>query len=384
MRSMHDSRRICPQTPDCRTVTSRHRPVSNQPAVDTSKKLVHLRFDDSGGERVRPRPQHQQLSTYRPVNTSVPPVFVLHFVEGLPDNDVRIYTFNFKGKRYSVTMVIQYNHQLKHFVTWICNSDGSWQEYDDLKHPDCKTHQKLPVPAQEMHIVFWEVEEDKEPCVSSPSSTFSDYLTSKNTMNPSLCNKDSAPDEFLACSPDQSLLVPHNDTDIVCALSVSKDGNIMDTTDTAGLDASIGSTTLLDTFEGLNHNDIVTLTLVELNNDSEMQPVNGSEQTQDLSAPSKNEILDASPDSSSAVTGGEMCHGPDVEPPTAASSSLNLRMARLAIQHSCPVLGEDEGEDLTKAKLLLGKQGPCRSLSSEEQSSHCKAALVSVRSNEPQ
>uniref|UniRef100_A0A4W6FM45 Ubiquitin specific peptidase like 1 n=1 Tax=Lates calcarifer TaxID=8187 RepID=A0A4W6FM45_LATCA len=181
---------------------------------------------------------------------SVPPVFVLHFVEGLPDNDVRIYTFNFKGKRYSVTMVIQYNHQLKHFVTWICNSDGSWQEYDDLKHPDCKTHQKLPVPAQEMHIIFWEVEEDKEPCVCSPSN--------------------SAPDELLACSPDQSLLVPHNDTDIVCALSVSKDSNIMDTTDTAGLDASIGSTTLLDTFEGLNHNDIITLTLVELNNDSEI------------------------------------------------------------------------------------------------------------------
>uniref|UniRef100_A0A4W6FK48 Ubiquitin specific peptidase like 1 n=1 Tax=Lates calcarifer TaxID=8187 RepID=A0A4W6FK48_LATCA len=252
---------------------------------------------------------------------SVPPVFVLHFVEGLPDNDVRIYTFNFKGKRYSVTMVIQYNHQLKHFVTWICNSDGSWQEYDDLKHPDCKTHQKLPVPAQEMHIIFWEVEEDKEPCVCSPSSTFSDYLTSKNTMNPSLCDKDSAPDELLACSPDQSLLVPHNDTDIVCALSVSKDSNIMDTTDTAGLDASIGSTTLLDTFEGLNHNDIITLTLVELNNDSEMQPLNGSEQTQDLSAPSKNEILDVSPDSSSAVMVGEMCHGPDVEPPTAASSS---------------------------------------------------------------
>lgn len=59
---------------------------------------------------------------------SVPPVFVLHFVEGLPDNDVRIYTFNFKGKRYSVTMVIQYNHQLKHFVTWICNSKGRYFE----------------------------------------------------------------------------------------------------------------------------------------------------------------------------------------------------------------------------------------------------------------
>lgn len=56
----------------------------------------------------------------------VPPVFVLHFVEGLPDDDVRIYTFSFKGKRYSVTTVIQYNHQLKHFVTWTRNSDGRY------------------------------------------------------------------------------------------------------------------------------------------------------------------------------------------------------------------------------------------------------------------
>lgn len=51
---------------------------------------------------------------------------MLHFVEGLPDSDVRIYTFTFKGKRYSVTTVIQYNLQLKHFVTWIRNSDGTF------------------------------------------------------------------------------------------------------------------------------------------------------------------------------------------------------------------------------------------------------------------
>ncbi|XP_022594525.1 SUMO-specific isopeptidase USPL1 [Seriola dumerili] len=253
---------------------------------------------------------------------SVPPVFALHFVEGLRDNDVRLYTFNFKGKRYSVTTVIQYNHQLKHFVTWLCESDGSWLEYDDVKHPDCKTHQKLPVPAQELHVVFWEMEEDEEPRACSPTSTFSDSASSKNEMNPSRCDKGSAADKLLAHSPDQSLLTSHNDTDIVCALSVSEDGdNVTDTTLTAGFDTSIGSTTLLDTFEGLSHNDIVTLTLVELKPDSEMLPVNDNKQTQDLSVPSENQIPDATPDSSSAVIGSEVARNPDVELPTTSSSS---------------------------------------------------------------
>ncbi|KAI3373185.1 hypothetical protein L3Q82_006503 [Scortum barcoo] len=172
----------------------------------------------------------------------VPPVFGLHFVEGLPDSDVQIYTFSFEGKRYSVTTVIQYNQQLKHFVTWVSNSDGSWLEYDDLKHPECKTHRRLLVPAQEMHVVFWEVEEDKESRVCSPSSTFAESTPSKTLLSPSLCDKDLTADELMA--PD--LVMSHSDTDFVCALSASEDGcSIMDTTITGGVDTSIGSTTLL-------------------------------------------------------------------------------------------------------------------------------------------
>lgn len=230
----------------------------------------------------------------------VPPVFALHFVDGLPDNDVRIYTFTFKGKRYSVTTVIQYNQQLKHFVSWVSNSDGSWLEYDDLNHPECKTHQKLPVPAQEMHLVFWEAEEDKEPRVCSPSTTFNESPPSKTEINPSLVDKDLTADEL-----------SHNDSDIICALSASEDcSGIMDTTVTAAVDTSIGSTTLLNTFEGLSHNDIITLTLVELNADSEMPPLNDDSQTV---------ILDSTPDSSSAVTGSEK--PPDVGLPTPSNSS---------------------------------------------------------------
>uniref|UniRef100_UPI0037E90B60 SUMO-specific isopeptidase USPL1 n=1 Tax=Semicossyphus pulcher TaxID=241346 RepID=UPI0037E90B60 len=256
---------------------------------------------------------------------SLSPVFALHFVEGLPDNDIRIYTFTFKGKRYSITTVIQYKQQLKHFVTWIHNSDGSWVEFDDLSHPDVKPHQKLLVPAQEMHVVLWEAEEDNEPRACSPSSTFTESPPSKNEMNSSLCDKDLKADKLLACTTDQSMIVSHNDTDIVCALSASEDSSssIVDTTITAGHDTSIGSTTLLDTFEGLSHNDIITLTLVELNAGSEMQPLNDNQQHQDLGVPFRNIINDSTPDSSSTVIGNETSQAPDTEPPTTSSESEN-------------------------------------------------------------
>ncbi|XP_072231872.1 SUMO-specific isopeptidase USPL1 isoform X1 [Leuresthes tenuis] len=244
----------------------------------------------------------------------VPPVFALHFVEGLPDNDVSMYTFNFKGKRYSVTTVIQYSQQLKHFVAWIYNGDGSWLEYDDLKHPDCKAHRNLPIPAHEMHVVFWEVEEDAEPSICSPSTTFVESQPPEKKGTPSL-NVEA--DEPLALTSEQSLLMSLNDSDMVCTLSGEDGNNIMDTTITASVDASIGATTLLDTFEGLSHNDIVTLTLVELKTDSEMPPLDDNQQTQDLSVPTGIKKMDSTPDSSSPAAGSNNV----IEPSTIASSS---------------------------------------------------------------
>lgn len=251
----------------------------------------------------------------------VPPVFVLHFADGLPNSDVRMYNFTFKGKRHSVTTVIQYDQQLKHFVSWVSNPDGSWLEYDDLKHPDCKTHQKLPVPAEEIHVVFWEMEEDADPPACSASSYFVESSPSKMDINLSSGDKDLIENGMLAHTLDQSLLMPPNDTDIVCALSDTEDGSsITESTVTAGIDTSIGSTTLLDAFEGLTHNDIITLTLVNVNVDSDMQPKNEGGQTQDLTVPRKNETLDSIPDSSSAEVGGEMSHSLPAELPTTSDS----------------------------------------------------------------
>lgn len=171
-----------------------------------------------------------------------------------------------------------------------------------------------------MHIVFWEIEDDEVPHACSPSSTCTGSHSSKNEINPSVTEEAVIGDQLLACTLDQSLVTSHNDTDIVCAFSVSED-TCIDTTITAGVDTSIGSTTLLDTFEGLSHNDIITLTLVELKADSETQPLSDSKETQDLSVPNKTEILDSTPDSSSAVIGSEICHSPVVELATTSNSS---------------------------------------------------------------
>ncbi|XP_029555312.1 SUMO-specific isopeptidase USPL1 isoform X3 [Salmo trutta] len=251
------------------------------------------------------------------------PVFVLHFAGGLPDNALSVYSFTFQQQRYSVTTVLQYDQPLNHFVTWIRRPDGSWLEFDDLKHPDCVSHTQLVVPPREIHVVFWELETDRPDnpqttCSSHPKTLTSTSLIQKelkrphlselfvvnesldlsqtvsddadmdatitadyidNNMDTTLTNNVDSPIIIGSTSvhadvPVQSrshdLSLPLNDTAVVEALTVSDntDNDIVDTPVTAG-DPSIGSATLLDTFEGLSHDDIVTLTLVEVKMDSE-------------------------------------------------------------------------------------------------------------------
>ncbi|XP_061902944.1 SUMO-specific isopeptidase USPL1-like isoform X2 [Entelurus aequoreus] len=150
---------------------------------------------------------------------SLSAVLALHFVEGLAHGDVTQLAFTFKGRSHAVTAVVQYDQHAKHFVTWTRRPDGSWLESDDLKHPHCGVHPTLRVPAQEIHMVFWEAAADHpEPAACSPSST-----------------------SLLSPPPDEVL-------DVV--------------------DLSMDSTTLLDTFEGLLEDEI-TLTLTEVNEDPE-------------------------------------------------------------------------------------------------------------------
>ncbi|CAB1316930.1 unnamed protein product [Coregonus sp. 'balchen'] len=236
------------------------------------------------------------------------PVFVLHFVEGLPDNDLSVYSFTFQQQRYSVTTVLQYDQQLKHFVTWIRRPDGSWLEFDDLKHPDCVSHTKLVVPPREIHVVFWELETDgpdnpQTPCSSQPETLTSTSLMQKELKQPHLA-KLFVVNESLDLSQtvsddavtDMDTTITAGDIDnnmdttltddiyspitigsssvIVEALTAS-DGTNKDTTVTVGNvgNASSVSATLLDNFEGLSHDDIVTLTLLEVKIDSEGRPL---------------------------------------------------------------------------------------------------------------
>ncbi|KAJ7997442.1 hypothetical protein DPEC_G00229030 [Dallia pectoralis] len=254
---------------------------------------------------------------------SVAPVLVLHFAEGLPDNDVTIYSFTFQQQRYSVSTVIQYDQKRQHYITWIRTTDGSWLEFDDLKHPSSASYAQLVVPPKEIHVVFWEVETDQVPqelasrfpkdltsSFSLPSSpTCPDLAKLSVNKSPVPCrivsetdttlptgglddddddmdttsmyNKDSStaltPDVLVQPqNPDTSVTSLHDNTAIVDALTVSdRADDDADVTVTAG-NASIGSATLLDTFEGLTHSDVVTLTLVELKVDFEGKPLDNS------------------------------------------------------------------------------------------------------------
>ncbi|XP_032075395.1 SUMO-specific isopeptidase USPL1 isoform X2 [Thamnophis elegans] len=82
-------------------------------------------------------------------------VLMVHFVEGLPHNNLMAYSFQFQEYSYQVTAVVQYQ-KAKHFITWILTSDGIWLECDDLKGSFSRRHHTFEVPSAEIHIVIWE------------------------------------------------------------------------------------------------------------------------------------------------------------------------------------------------------------------------------------
>ncbi|XP_074005000.1 SUMO-specific isopeptidase USPL1 isoform X2 [Numenius arquata] len=86
----------------------------------------------------------------------VPSILMLHFVEGLPHNNLKDYSFQFEEDTYQITSIVQYQTDKKHFITWSLNPDGTWLECDDLKGPYCKRHKRFEVPPSEIHIVIWE------------------------------------------------------------------------------------------------------------------------------------------------------------------------------------------------------------------------------------
>lgn len=148
---------------------------------------------------------------------------------------------------------------------------GSWLEFDDLKHQECKRHQIFPVRAKEIHIVFWEGEQ-----APGPPATGSPSLNTPVNL--------SHGDDAVSEEPVENSLLSHTDTDIVCALTTESAAEEEGSSTTGALpaaaaDTSIDSAMLLDTFEGLSHDDIVTLTLVDITAQSDVQALSTAEQT---------------------------------------------------------------------------------------------------------
>lgn len=133
------------------------------------------------------------------------------------------------------------------------SSTGLWLEFDDLKYPNCITHKRFTLRSSQFHIVFWESESRKASHLPEP-----------------LCEEDSPLVEI----GSESISFPEasdsaaDDTGITEALTLN------DTKSEAvcAFDSSIGSTTLLETFEGLSHSDIITLTFEVKDNEGELPP----------------------------------------------------------------------------------------------------------------
>ncbi|XP_068936279.1 SUMO-specific isopeptidase USPL1 [Petaurus breviceps papuanus] len=211
-----------------------------------------------------------KLQRRRMVLEKVSSVFMLHFVEGLPCNDLQFYSFHFEGFFYQITCVIQYQMNEKHFITWILNSDGTWLECDDLKGPYCKRHQRFEVPASEVHIVIWErnISEiiDQSSVEFPVKKTESFSFSESKPESLALCagaGGDAATEMFSTLDEENILSAPA--TDPQCVVATEQEYN------------------LLSGLEDLVDDDIITLTLTEIHVDSEGNPIENQPVVEDQS-----------------------------------------------------------------------------------------------------
>uniref|UniRef100_A0A6I8T0F7 Ubiquitin specific peptidase like 1 n=2 Tax=Xenopus tropicalis TaxID=8364 RepID=A0A6I8T0F7_XENTR len=161
-------------------------------------------------------------------------LFILHFVEGLPSNDLGMYSFHFEGCLYEVKTVIQYSED--HFSSWIANEDGTWLESDDLKGYFCIKQNCFEVPASEIHIVIWEKK--------ITNSTGAHHAMEPETKNKAL--------NSLSTSPSSLSQTLH--------LSPSAAPNAA----SSPLRDAPNASSVLSGMEGFHDDDIITLTLIEI------------------------------------------------------------------------------------------------------------------------
>ncbi|NXN12470.1 USPL1 isopeptidase, partial [Indicator maculatus] len=183
----------------------------------------------------------------------VPSILMLHFVEGLPHNNLKNYSFQFEEDTYQITSIVQYQTDKKHFITWSLNPDGTWLECDDLKGPYCKRHKRFEVPPSEIHIVIWEKKTSHMP--EEPKSQFQHKNTEDFPLNDVQLNS-----KVVHCGPD-------NAVDNIPAEHCKKDS--VRSPDKEQQWVPEDETTVHHGLENPADDDLVTLILEEIKVDSE-------------------------------------------------------------------------------------------------------------------
>ncbi|NWS68762.1 USPL1 isopeptidase, partial [Crotophaga sulcirostris] len=184
----------------------------------------------------------------------VPTILMLHFVEGLPHNNLKSYSFQFEGGTYEITSIVQYQTDKKHFITWSLIPDGTWLECDDLRGPYCKRHERFEVPPSEIHIVIWEKKTSHV-----PEEQNSHIYQSKNSEDFPLNNVQSN-STTLHCDFD-------NVVDKIPAEHHQEDS--VRTPDKKQQQVSEDESVVHNGLENLAHDDLVALMLEEIKADSE-------------------------------------------------------------------------------------------------------------------
>lgn len=222
------------------------------------------------------------------------PLFMLHFVEGLPSSDLKGFAFEFGEHWYDIRTVIRYRDQ--HFSTWMTNDDGTWLESDDLKGSFCKRHQKFRMRAEDIHIVIWEKSTGKtiweESSMLGSTTDVPEIKSENQTSIPTEISLSDSSREFPHVAPEAEEVskttctehLPQVAPTSVCVLSdsstehtpppaVETNPSVLPSALPASRPVTDNPSNLLAGMEGYADDDIITLTLVEIPLDSTGQPV---------------------------------------------------------------------------------------------------------------
>ncbi|XP_067419038.1 SUMO-specific isopeptidase USPL1 isoform X2 [Emydura macquarii macquarii] len=265
----------------------------------------------------------------------VPPIFMVHFVEGLPHNDLKNYSFQFEGDFYQVTTVVQYQKDPKHFKTWALNPDGTWLECDDVKGPYCDMRERFEVSPSEIHIVIWERK------ISQVPDKLSAQIQSKNPENLTL-DAQSSSCLVLQCDGDSAI-------DKIPTVCYKKDIVGIPTNEQQNV-ARHNENSVLSGLEHLADDHVITLTLVEVQVDSEGKPLdNGQMVGNNLTAETGMLKQQESVSSDQApctedVAGGSLTMNKCT---LSENASISLHLGQFNLANTAPAVPINHGSDLS-------------------------------------